>query len=367
MPRRKRLRTWGRLRKGAQAVDVYSDGRAVFLYDESHTTTIRESGAFAEALSGPSAARSPALRALAQQGVLVVYEQPGDDGIRLEVALGAPLSEKEKGDLRWLPPQRARLWLPSGRLRVDSPNTLPGRDGEPRPGRIQVPPGDYRLVLHRLDVEATARLLNADVDGPLEVVTLTPLDRTGPAAAAAPLLLYEGSAESTWPGRYSVEGERFRGLALFNGADSQVVLNLDRAAAGRLGLRAGMGLSLQVEALDLSIEAFLIEEEARPDVMAMAPTTLAVVRAFGALPPRAKKEFPRDAAGGEWVRAADWFGAFRLRLPEAARQMEVLRFFRLGRGTPIPEPRQMEWLAVEARLRPRPGLPAAYLRAVGLG
>ena len=366
MPRRKRLRTWGRLRKGAHAVDVYSDGRAVFLYDESHTTTIRESGAFAEASSGPGAARRPALRALAQQGVLVVYEQPVDDGVRLEVLVGPPLSEKEKGGVRWLAPQRARLWLPSGRLRVDSPDTLPGGDGEQRSGRIQVPPGDYLLVLHRLDVDATARLLNADVDGPLEVVTLTPLDRTSAPAPVAPMLLYEGSAEWSWPGRYSVEGKRFRGLALFNGADSQVLLNLDRAAAGRLGLRAGMGLTLSVEELALSIEGFLIEDEVRPDVLAMAPTTLAVVRAFGALSPRAKNELPKDVAGGEWVRASDWFGAFRVRLPEAARQTEILRFFRLGRGTPIPEPRQMEWLPAEARLRSRPRLPGGYLRALGL-
>lgn len=368
MARGKRLRTWGKTRKGALAIDVYSEGRAVFLYDEAHAGRIVTSGAFREALGGARASHR-ALQELVKEGLLVVYEQPGDAGVSLEVMVGPPLTEKERGKLRWLAPQHSFLRLPSGRLRVDSPDTLPGHTDETEevPGRAEVPPGDYLLTLHRLDVDAASRRLGAEIDGPMEIVTLTPLGSTDRRPDGPPILLYEGSADTSWPGKYTVEGRRFRGLVLFNGADSQILLNLDRAAARQLQLRAGMGLRLRVAAVPLEVEAWVVSDERLTNVFAMPPATLKIVRVFAAVPERTKKkEFPHDPAAGEWVRAADWYGAFRVKLPEAARDTEILRFIRIGRGTPIPHTLQMEWLPAEVDVVDRPALPAAYLREVGL-
>lgn len=372
MPRR--LRTWGRTRKGARAVDVYSEGRAVFLYDESESRRIQESRALFVPLTVEGASSNEALRALAAEGALMVYELPGDGGVRLEVLVGPPLTPKETAKLRWLRPQHARLTLPSGRLHVDSWDTLPAalysapphEESEERGALVEVPPGDYLATLHRVDDDATSRKLNVTLDGPTEIVTLTPLAAAEARPDAAPLLAYEGSADASWPGRYSVDGVLFKGLALFNGAESQILLNLDREAAARLKLRAGMGLRIRVGSPNLVSEAFLTREETSTAVFSMTPETMKAVRTFGDWPEKEKRGFPRDVAAGEWIRPGDWFAAFRVRLPPAAQAVEILRFTRLGKSTPIPAENQMEWLPAEVEILPRPNLPGGYLRKAGL-
>ena len=371
MPRR--LRTWGRTRKGAVAVDVYSEGRAVFLYDQAHATRIGESRALFTPLTVESAPANAALRGLARDGHLVVYEQPGDSGVSLEIVVGPPLSAKETSRLRWLRPQESRLSLPSGRLRVDTWDTLPPvlhsapphEEPEEKGAVVEVLPGDYRMTLHRVDTDATSRKLNVDLDGPSEIVTLTPLRPEDARPETPPLLAYEGSADSSWPGRYSIEDGVFKGLALFNGAESQILLNLDRAAAARLGLRAGMGLRLRWVDPPVASEAFVTREETAA-LPAVAPETMRAMRAFGEWREEGTHDLPRDVAAGEWIRPADWYAMFRARLPPAAQEVEILRFMRLGESTRIAPEQQMEWLPVEVEIRPRPALPDVYLRKAGL-
>jgi hypothetical protein len=372
MPRR--LRTWGRTRKGAQAVDVYSEGRAVFLYDESQAAPIRESRALFTPLTVESAFSNAALRALAAEGRLFVYEQPGDSGVSLEILVGPPLTPKETSKLRWLRPQQAWLTLRSGRLRVDSWDTLPGalhstpphEENEEQGALVEVPPGDYRVTLHRVDTDATSRKLNVDLDGPAEVITLTPLGPAEVRPEAPPLLAYEGSADASWPGRYTIEGGTFKGLALFSGPASQILLNLDRAAAARLSLHAGMGLRIRVSHPALVSEAFLTSDQTSTAVFSMTGETLKAVRAFGDWREEASDAVPGDVAAGEWIRPADWFAAFRARLPPEAQAVEILRFTRLGESTRIAPELQMEWLPAEVEILRHPNLPPEYLTRAGL-
>lgn len=374
MPPRKRMKTWGRTRKGAHRVEVYNDGRAVFLYDESHAARIEETRALREPLSSQNADSNDALRRLAEQGVLVVYELPEDNALALEVVVGPPLGAAEMAKLPWLKPQEAVLRLPSGTLRIDSYNTLPARlyasDAEPEaeddePARVQVAPGEYLLTLHRVDTAAAQRKGNLVLDRPDEIVTLTPLDRAVRPASIAPLLGFEGSADLTWPGRYTVAGRVWNGLALFQGS-SQLLLNLDREAGRALELRAGMGLRIEVPDLKLRIEALLTDDERTGGISPPRPASLRAMRAYGEASDGEKKAFPRDKAAGEWIRAADWYDAFAVKLPESARDKELLRFFRLGTGTAIPGERESEWLPAAVEILTRPNLPEDYLRRLGI-
>ncbi|MGH7569478.1 MAG: hypothetical protein ACREL9_11040 [Gemmatimonadales bacterium] len=368
-----RIRTWGRTRKGAQRIVVYNEAHLAFIYDESQTAVLQRSGALSDAPNLETAPASERLRRLAEEGVVVVYELPADDPISIEVVVGPPLTEREMSSLPWLKPQPALLRLPSGRLRVDSMNTLPAplyalppypKAPDPEPGLVEVPPGDYVLTLHRLDTDAASRRRDLAVDGPNEIVTLTPLAQAERPGAIAPLLAFEGNADLSWPGRYTIEGRIFKGLALFQGADSQLILNLDREAADALGLRAGMGLQIAVSSLGIEIESFLTDDQFTDEISPPRKATRHALRAFADTPERERRRFPRDLAAGEWVRAADWYHCFGVRLPASCRTKEFLRFFRLGRATRVAGALQSEWLAAEVEVLPQPNLPESYLRRI---
>ena len=259
-------------------------------------------------------------------------------------------------------------------MRIDSWDTLPPalcsappyEDTQEEGVVIDVPPGDYLATLHRVDVDATSRKLDVDLDGPAEIVTLTPLAPADPRPQAVPLLAYEGSADHSWPRRYSIEGHAFEGLVLFSGAESQILLNLDREAAARLGLRAGMGLTIRASSPAVVSEAFVVREETSTAVFSMPPEMMRAMQAFAEWREEDATAVPADVSAGEWVRAGDWFGAFRARLPPGTEAIEILRFMRLGESTRIPTGQQMEWVAVEVEVLPRPNLPEPWLRKAGL-
>ena len=203
-----------RIRRGARRFEIRNSGLLVFLYDEANSDLIRD--AKPGVLSGynrKTASKDKALQQLATQGLLVVYELNQDADRVVEVAVGPPLSAREKQGIKWLPPQRALLNLPSGRLSIEPYDSLrlnPDwdlwvRDHRERyktemeyhGARMKASPGRYALTLHRVNWD----LLNDQKTGdastkaglPSEVITLTPKAPRGRAPIPLPLLSYPTS------------------------------------------------------------------------------------------------------------------------------------------------------------------------------
>jgi len=223
------------IREGAFAAKVFNSGLEVWLYDEANIPKLRESGAMADLTDGSDAK----LRAFIAEGLVVGYGLYQDDSLDVEVVVGPPLTEAELSRSAWLEPQTAFLRLPSGRLRVDSNDTtLIGAEegGGDQGASISVPPGDYKVTLYRVDHEALDRE-ERTWEGPQEVVVLTPGGT--PASAAKEILPFEQRRDLSWVGKYEIQGKTFTGLAWFPDYWDTYRVNLDRAAAERLGLAPG--------------------------------------------------------------------------------------------------------------------------------
>ena len=199
------------IRRGARRFEIRNSGPLIFLYDEASAAAIR--AANPAVLSGYARKESPkdtALRQLAAQGLLVAYELMQDSDRVVEVAVGPPLSAREKQRTAWLPAQRALLSLPSGELCVepyDYCRLTPdwdswvgdhreryGTEMEYHGAVLRVPPGRYLLTLHRVNwdvLDGRGEAGKAAKDGvPGEVVTLTPRASRRPLRMAVPLLPY---------------------------------------------------------------------------------------------------------------------------------------------------------------------------------
>jgi hypothetical protein len=111
--------------------------------------------------------------AVAAEGLAAAYELQQDDEVVTKVAVGQPLTKAELAIARWWPLQRALLDLPTGPLRVDTPNTMPlDPDEQDDKGAIvTVPPGRYILMLYRIDLDAMRREEVTKYRGPEEEIT----------------------------------------------------------------------------------------------------------------------------------------------------------------------------------------------------
>ncbi|HEX3148243.1 MAG TPA: hypothetical protein VHR66_09165 [Gemmataceae bacterium] len=237
--------TWPGIRPGAQRFDVYNEGLIVYLFDESSLEHLKNSGAdFQGGFVDEEKKVDKSLRQLARDGWYVAYELFQDDEVAVEVVVGPPLTRKELAVARWLKPQRAFLKLPSGKLRVDTPNTLPihEEEQEDEPGVAIVPAGDYVLTLYRMDWnEMQNDGLVADGrpwPGPQEVIVLTPADQAKPPQNKS-RLRFPKPDEAVWQGRYEISGDTFHGLAMTQYWWDNINVNVDRSAEDRLGLRPG--------------------------------------------------------------------------------------------------------------------------------
>ncbi len=217
---------------------VFNSGLEVWLYDEANRDAIVASGA----LDGFEDAKMAPLFAA---GLLAAYSLYQDDELHVGVLVGDPPSDEALKDQAWLEPQTAFLRLPSGQLCVESNDASrigpeePGDEG----GQIDVPPGDYRLTLYRVDHEALERE-GREWDGPQEVVVLTPGGT--PNDAAAGILPFELRSDRSWIGRYAIAGRTFTGLVWFDDYWETFILNLDRAAIETLGIMPGSCLRTTV-------------------------------------------------------------------------------------------------------------------------
>lgn len=152
----------------------------VFLYDEAHTDRIQQVGPSILEGFGEDDATDPRLAELAAAGVLVVFELQGDDSLSIELSVGEPLTAAETAEGGWsLPVQRARLFLPSGALRIEcynnlqfDPYTEEGEAGE----IVSIEPGDYAVSLYHRDLWDDEDDDDVDSDNSFarEVIVLTP-------------------------------------------------------------------------------------------------------------------------------------------------------------------------------------------------
>jgi hypothetical protein len=236
------------LRPGAQRRAVYNEGLCVYVHDEGHDAALRAMMAspdFGE--QAPEATFYERLdlpdfgSATARAGLAFAFELQQDDEIDVEVMVGLPLELAQLADALWLAPQTTWLRLPTGRLRIDTPNTMPL---DPEPGHdpggiVQVPPGDYEVRLYRVDWDAMHREEREDgYKGPGHLLVLTPLAGSAPPGLAvlpfpvAPDAPLEESA-------CRVDGARLETRVTSDYWWEPFHLEVDRAAAAALGLTPG--------------------------------------------------------------------------------------------------------------------------------
>jgi hypothetical protein len=230
------------VREKLRELEIENSGPLVFLFDAANRDRIATSGA--SVLHGFDAnSDDHALRALAAEGALVVYELAQDDTVRIAVGVGAPLSAAEKKGRAWRKPQTARLHLPSGRLCVHTYDSLDAALGTPsaKEASLPLPPGDYVLTLQRVDVDAVASM----APGPGEVVTLAPRQEAAKAVRGA-ILGYDTRPRAPWDGRFSVSKDEFAGVLVKVYGSGSLAVNLNVRAARSMGLVRGEHLELEV-------------------------------------------------------------------------------------------------------------------------
>ena len=247
------------VRGGGTHLSLYNSGNEVWLYDDANADAIRASGGM-NFLEGTA---TEPFESLTKRGLIVGYSLEQDDELEIAVYVGAPLSGAELSVSRWLEPQTAFLRLPSGHLCVEPNDSL--RVGAETPtdtgGMVEVPPGDYRMTLYRVDREALFRERH-EWKGPQEVIVLTPGGTD--ADATHDLLPFESRRDTTWKGKYEITGNRATALAWFNDYWDTCVLNLDSAAAVKMSLRPGAYIRTHVPAAGVTlISAFGTSWKAR--------------------------------------------------------------------------------------------------------
>jgi hypothetical protein len=236
----------GEVRSGGSRIRIYNSGCEVWLYDDASTKAIRKMG-WEKAI--PKAT-------VVGYGMLESYP------VDIAVHVGEPLTDSELSATRWLEPQRAFLKLPSGLLRVETNDS--SRIGEEDPtdkgALLEVPAGDYRLTLYRVDREALERESLA-WSGPHEVVVLTP----GGSAkdAAKELLPHLPRRDLAHVGQYTIQGRRAQALAWFDDPWTTLFVNLDPPALARLGLKEGGYFAIRSPELGLELTGVFSSSWAR--------------------------------------------------------------------------------------------------------
>jgi len=234
-------------REGVCKIDTYNDGLTVFLYDAAQRVELDDIniGEVVEAHLGVDELELQ-YRQISDAGRLVAYQLDQDDEISAELAVGVPLSDAERATLGVGPPQHTFLDVPSGELCVESYNSLKlgAFPGEETGVKVQVPPGEYTLSLYQKDFSGWSDSKLERYRGPLQLLILTQTDELSPPEdrhAYLPWLPPAGAPD--WVGDWRIDDD-----GVFHGRFIVPIgINLDRRAAQRMGLRAGMRLRLETD------------------------------------------------------------------------------------------------------------------------
>jgi hypothetical protein len=257
-------------RRVGRRVEVYNEGLCVYLHDEGNADRLRkliETKAepdedFYSNLSTPAFANAVAAESLA-----IAYELQQDAEVDAEVIVGPVMTAEELSHARWLPVQRGKLSLPTGRLRIDTPNTMPLDPEEPGDSGavIDVPPGNYAVSLYRVDWQECERE-SIKYKGPGEIIVLTPLEDAEPISDASPILVYPEPVEDlSWLGAHTLNGDSFDCQVNFWDYWEYIRINLNAEAVANLGVKCGSVLRLNAAGMtfdlifldDMSRESYL--------------------------------------------------------------------------------------------------------------
>ncbi|MFO1020424.1 MAG: hypothetical protein U0903_06980 [Planctomycetales bacterium] len=256
------------IRPGGKRYRVFNEGLCVYLHDAGNTVPLRSlieqqgltTNYFLDNLAHPEFSR-----AVRENSSAIAYRLAQDEDIEVEIVVGPTLTDKELESAYWLPAQFARLSLPTGQLRIDSPNTLPLDPviKHDPPAIAHVPPGDYRVTLYRLDAAACERLRRKH-PGVDEVIVLTPLNPAKPPPET-PLILEipDPVDHRKWIHQYSITPPTFECQVNFFSNWEQFRTNLDSAAVNQLSLESGSWFKLQ--AAKLTFQVLCLDEEAPQD------------------------------------------------------------------------------------------------------
>jgi hypothetical protein len=176
------------VRTGSTLEELETEGLHVFLLD-AHA---RGGLILREAATGVVDADPERLDGESKRKELVAFELQEDGFTRIEIAVGKPLSAAELKKARWWKPVRARLALESGRLRVETSESLEqslSQEKTPFAFEVALPRGEYVLTLHRrryVDVPDGT----PEDQLPFQVVTLTPVAELEPPADWSPWIPY---------------------------------------------------------------------------------------------------------------------------------------------------------------------------------
>lgn len=323
------------IRAGSQRAEVYNEGLCVYLHDEGHGPRLREmleSGKFGKAspdevffenLSVPEFAAAVVKKRLA-----LAYELRQDDEVVADVAVGPPLTEAELAVACWHEPQRAKLHLPTGKLRIDTPNTMPldPEEHEDEGAVVEVPPGEYVVSLYRIDWDEMRRQEKKKYKGPQEFILLTPAAEAKKLKYTHPVLPYPEPVENRdWVGAYRIDGSTIACQVNFWDFWEWFRVNLDPAGVKQAGL--GVGSVLRVEAGKTTIDAVFIDDWEKDDFLAQYGT-----EKFDA----AIAERPEVAIGG-------W---------SAFGERQILGFFRYKAGKAVAEKFHETWTPGTATILP---------------
>lgn len=160
----------GVVREGFYRFEIYNDGSLLFIYDLANAQAILDTVPIDDNYPLDSRNLDRAVRA----GLIVLVELFEDDEIRCEVGVGKSLTSKEKkrANVPWLPTAHAHLWLPSGRLRLDSANSLAliPEEADEEGAEFSCEPGHYRVSIDRV---SWGELDESDeYDGAGEIISL---------------------------------------------------------------------------------------------------------------------------------------------------------------------------------------------------
>jgi len=194
----------------------------------------------------------PAFNERSRQGLVLGYSLAQDDDLEIALHVGDPLTREELSVARWLEPQRSFLRLPSGTLCVESNDASRLGPEEPTEtgGQLSVPPGDYAVTLYRIDYEALFRE-RLTWTGPQEVIVLTP--GGDPGEARDDFLPFEERRDTSWIGKYRVDGQRAEALMWVDNYWDGFLLNLDSAAVAQLSVVPGSYFKTHVPAIGLTL------------------------------------------------------------------------------------------------------------------
>ena len=273
-----------RVRKASKRAAFYNDGPVVFLYDSSHVSAIRESGAEILEGYGDRTADDPALLELASQGQLLIYELYQDDEVEIELIVADKISADERAQLSahtrcpagW-------LWLPTGRLFLDGYNTLRAGNEEitDQGASVAVPSGHYSVVVYVCNGE-----LAENSDHPQDVLLLRPLKRkpTGLRPAIMRDRTSTPQSAEVGVGYGKITDNVFNGLVYFIPGTDLFAVNMDPKTKDALHLRAGSTFSFEIAGGELVLPAVYMGgttkeyEDALPGIELQEKTAVELAR-----------------------------------------------------------------------------------------